>query len=61
MAGQFFGNVTVTGDISLPGADCAEQFDIAYLEESEAGTVMVIEEEGTLAPSYKPTTKESQG
>jgi len=50
-AGFFQGNVTVTGDIFLPGADCAEDFDIASLEQVEPGTVMSITNEGALAPS----------
>jgi hypothetical protein len=53
-AGHFQGNVKVTGDIRvggdvcLDGSDCAEDFDIAGLEAVEAGTVMVIDKEGTL-------------
>jgi hypothetical protein len=52
-AGQFMGNVlvtgnlTVNGDISLPGADCAEQFDLVGAR-PEPGTVMVIDREGAL-------------
>jgi hypothetical protein len=51
MAGYFDGNVTVMGDIFLPGADCAEQFDVAGAQACEPGTVMVIDEGGTLKPS----------
>lgn len=53
-AGQFMGNVlvtgnlTVNGDISLPGADCAEQFDLVDAQRPEPGTVMVIDREGAL-------------
>src|SRR3984893_13078469 len=50
-AGFFQGNVTVTGDIFLPGADCAEDFDIASLEQVEPATVMSITNEGTMEPS----------
>lgn len=39
------------GDILLSNADCAEDFDISGLSKAEPGTVMVIEEEGSLRPS----------
>jgi len=47
-AGYFDGNVMVTGDITLPGADYAELFDVS--SETEPGTVMVIGDGGTLEP-----------
>ena len=48
-AAFFDGNVLVTGDITLPNADCAEDFDIAGSERIEAGTVMVLgDAEGAL-------------
>ena len=50
LAGWFQGNVQVDGDLFLPGADCAEDFDLAEGELCEPGTVMVIEEGGTLKP-----------
>jgi hypothetical protein len=56
-AGEFIGNVnvsgslTVKGDIFLPGADCAEQFDVAAGERLEPGTVVVINAEGALRKS----------
>ena len=37
-------NLTVNGDILLPGADCAEQFDSAAEGNIEPGTVVVIDE-----------------
>ena len=44
------GDVRVNGDIRFLGAaDCAEDFDLA--EEADSGTVMVIDEEGTLRQS----------
>lgn len=44
------GTLTVNGDILLPGADCAEQFDSAN-GHIEPGTVVVIDEEsGGLRP-----------
>jgi hypothetical protein len=35
LAGFFEGNVQVTGDISLPNADCAEDFDISAVDKVE--------------------------
>ena len=61
MAGLFFGNVQVTGDIFLPGADCAEQFDIATVDGIEPGTVMVINDQGALAPSQQAYDKTVAG
>jgi hypothetical protein len=51
LAGRFEGNVEVTGDISLTHADCAEDFDVGACEDAQPGTVMVINNEGTLIPS----------
>jgi hypothetical protein len=50
LAGQFQGNVEVTGDIRLVNADCAEDFDVPGLAKVEAGTVMVIDSQGSLRP-----------
>ncbi len=66
-AGFFDGNVFVTkkltvgDDIVLANADCAEDFDIAGLEKVEPGTVMVIDEEGSLQPSDRPYDKRVAG
>jgi hypothetical protein len=55
-AGEFSGNVLVTGtltvnkDVILAGADCAEQFDTTETQ-LEPGTVVVIGQEGTLRES----------
>lgn len=49
LAGLFDGNVQVNGDLFLPGADCAEQFDIAC-DDVVPGTVVVIGENGVLRP-----------
>jgi hypothetical protein len=54
LAGQFDGNVEVTGDIRVHGdvtlinQDCAEDFEISSSEEIEPGTVMVITTDGAL-------------
>jgi hypothetical protein len=48
------GDVHVTGtmkvdkDVVLTGSDCAERFDLAEQEELEAGTVVVIDQDGML-------------
>jgi hypothetical protein len=46
-----FGDVTVTGDVLLAGADCAEHFDLAGKQPLEPGTVVVIDEEGAVRES----------
>jgi hypothetical protein len=61
LAGFFDGNVTVTGDIFLPGADCAEQFDIAEAEQIDPGTVVVFDQEGALRPSQQAYDKKVAG
>lgn len=61
VAGRFEGNVEVTGDIRLLNADCAEDFDIAQSENVEAGTVMVLNEMGSLKSSYQEYDKKVAG
>lgn len=46
IAGHFEGDVEVTGDIKLLGADCAEDFDVADPALAEPGTVMVLDDTG---------------
>ncbi len=60
-AGFFEGDVEVTGDIRLINADCAEDFDIVDAETIEAGTVMVLCEEGALQLSQKAYDKRVAG
>jgi hypothetical protein len=66
-AGFFQGNVrvtgdlTVTGDVLLPGADCAEQFDAAGLEGLEPGTLLVMNDEGALRESDEPYDRKVAG
>ena len=55
------GNIAVNGDIRLLNADCAEDFDICETEEIEAGTVMVLGEEGVLYPSKQAYDKRVAG
>ena len=61
LAGWFQGNIQVDGDIFLPGADCAEHFDLAEGELCEVGTVMVIEDGETLKPCAKAYDKKAAG
>ncbi|MDQ4143307.1 MAG: hypothetical protein M3198_06095 [Actinomycetota bacterium] len=61
LAGLFEGDVEVTGDIRLSGADGAEDFDIAGPEAVEPGTVMVLGEEGVLYTSDHPYDKRVAG
>jgi len=51
-AGYFHGDLMVTGDVLLSGADCAEHFDVVPEERiPDAGTVVVIDQEGQLKES----------
>lgn len=61
-AGHFDGDVEVTGDIRLLNAqDCAENFDIAPLKDAGPGTVMVLDQNGALEPSYKAYDRKVAG
>lgn len=51
----------MTADISLAGADCAEQFDIAGAETIEPGNVVVIDREGALRRSQNAYDKKVAG
>ena len=51
---QVNGNITVTGDLYLPGADCAEHFDIAPNQTLEPGMLVAIDESGALRQSDRP-------
>jgi hypothetical protein len=61
LAGFFEGDIEVTGDIRLLNADCAEDFDISEVEESEPGTVMVIDQTGALRISRQAYDKKVAG
>ena len=67
LAALFEGDINVTGNINvLSGgdvilADCSEQFDVAEGEEIAPGTVVIIAEDGVLAPSYLPYDKRVAG
>ncbi|NJL57778.1 hypothetical protein HC928_23600 [bacterium] len=66
-AGFFVGNlhvtrnITVEGDIILPNADCAEDFDVSDAALIEPGTVMVMIDEGTLHQSMYAYDKRVAG
>jgi hypothetical protein len=64
IAGRFEGDVEVTGDIRLVNAaDCAEDFDVSTNagHAIEPGTVMVLDDSGTLEPSCHPFDKKVAG
>lgn len=54
-------NVTVDGDITMTGADCAEEFDIAIAAEIEPGTVVALDQDGTLHQSLQAYDKRVAG
>jgi len=45
------GNIDCHGDMNFVNADCAEQFDIVEGLSIEPGTVMVLDNDGTVCPS----------
>jgi hypothetical protein len=55
------GNILVTGDVRLAGADCAEEFTIAETTDIEPGTVVIITEEGKLQQSSQTYDKKVAG
>jgi hypothetical protein len=55
------GNIQVSGDVILTGADCAEEFDTKDAQALELGTVMVIGDEDRLHQSEKPYDKRVAG
>ena len=50
-----------TGDIRLRGADCAEEFDIVEERAVDPGTVLVIDDDGKLAPCEQSYDKKVAG
>jgi hypothetical protein len=51
---QINGSLNVTGDIYLPGADLAEQFEAAPGAELLPGMLVVVDENGALQASTRP-------
>jgi hypothetical protein len=74
-AGKFDGNVQVNGDMHVSGtlsavsdiilagaaSDCAEDFDVAADHEVEPGTVMVLDDGGSLRPSEEAYDRKVAG
>lgn len=71
-AGEFVGNVLVSGnvtaqgnltakDVLLSGADCAEDFDAPETGDIEAGMVVIFDEDGRLDLSARPYDKRVAG
>jgi hypothetical protein len=58
---QVIGDVSVSGDILLTGADCAEYFDVAGAQPPEPGTVVVIDQGGGLRESRDAYDKKVAG
>jgi len=61
IAGRFEGDVEVSGDIKLLGADVAEAFDVADAHIATPGTVMVIVAGGALTPATSAYDKAVAG
>jgi hypothetical protein len=66
LAGLFGGNVLVTGtvtaaDVVITGGDFAEDFDVSNQWVVDPGTVMVLNEGGTLQPSQHAYDKKVAG
>lgn len=61
LAGLFEGDIEVTGDIRLTNADCAEDFEVVEASGVEAGTVMVLSDQGALQPSIQAYDKRVAG
>jgi hypothetical protein len=55
------GDIAVTGDVVLAGADCAEEFDLDAGEIADPGTVVVIDETGALRRSDRAYDKRVAG
>jgi hypothetical protein len=53
--------VEVSDDIRFTGADCAEEFDLSEADTVEPGTVMALDQEGTLKQSDKAYDKSVAG
>lgn len=51
----------MTGDIFLPGADCAEHFEMRVPSAVEPGVVMVIDDAGALEPCRQAYDRRAAG
>ena len=61
LAGRFEGDIEVTGDVRLTGADCAEDFDVTGADTIDAGTVVVLSQDGRLRQSDRAYDKSVVG
>jgi len=72
LAGEFVGNVSITGDhivtgkvtaqdVMLQGKDCAEEFDVVNAGQLEPGTVVVFDGRGAISQSDEPYNKRVAG
>lgn len=48
-------------DVFVSGGDCAEEFDVSSTDIPEAGTVMVLDLQGNIEPSYQSYDKKVAG
>jgi hypothetical protein len=55
------GNLSVSGDVLLTGADCAEDFDVAGDDMPDPGTVVIIDEGGALRESREAYDRKVAG
>jgi hypothetical protein len=55
------GTLNVGGDITMPAADFAEDFQVAASVAVEPGMVMVLDEDGVLRPSYESYDRKVAG
>ena len=56
------GNLSVSGDVLLTGADYAEDFDVSGACSLEPGTVVVIDDDGALREShFEPSQDDAPG
>jgi hypothetical protein len=60
-AGMFVGDVIVTGDIKLNGADVAEDFEVSDGVVAQPGHVMVLDGVGTVRPCDAPYDRRVAG
>ncbi|HZQ25236.1 MAG TPA: hypothetical protein VFA89_20785 [Terriglobales bacterium] len=61
IAGHFEGDVEVTGDIRLQNGDCAEEFETADALALEPGTVVVIDQSGSMVQSHQAYDRKVAG
>jgi hypothetical protein len=55
------GTLNVGGDITMPASDFAEDFQVVAGDAVEPGTVMALDENGVLRPSYKSYDRKVAG